>query len=127
VALQTNISLSAIGAAPSLQSAAPVNPSSSITSVPRSSLVPLPTQTSIQVTVSPTSVQPVFNIPGYTVTLPFHIDIAPVLNLPSIPLTPAPVALGTSEGAVQFHLVPSRFALFLRDHFLELQSTMQLH
>ena len=126
VALQTNIAVSAASAATSLQSAAPVNPSSSITSVPPS-LIPLPTQTSILVSVSPTSVQPVFNIPGYTVPLPFHINIAPVLNLSAIPLAPAPVTLGTTEGTMQLQLVPSQFALFLRDHYLELQSTVQLH
>ena len=120
VALQTNIAVSTASAAPSLQSATPVNPSSSTI------LIPLPTQTSIQVTVSPTDVQPVFNIPGYTVPLPFYINIAPVLNLPAIPLTPAPVTLSTTEGTMQLQLVPSQFALSLRDHYLELQSTVQL-
>jgi len=127
VALQMNISLSTIGAAPSFQSATPVNPASSITGAPRSRLVLLPNETSIQVTVSPTNVQPVFNIPGYTVKLPFHIDIAPVLDLPPIPLTPAPITLGADADTTQLHLVPSEFVLFLRDHYIELQSTMQLH
>ncbi len=128
VALQTSIS---VGAAPLLQSPAPVNPSASITSVPPSSFFPLPTQTSIQVTVSPTNVQPVFNISAlgqkFTVPLPFHLDIAPMLNLPLIPLTATPVTLDTADGPIQLQLVPSQFTLSVSDHYLELQSTMQLH
>jgi len=118
-ALETTITMPHMGAAPSLHAAA--------AAIPPSNLVAFSTQTFIQITIASTNVQPVFQIAGHTVPLPIHIDIATLLNLPSIPLTPAPVTLSSAEGSIQLHLVPSQLALILNNHYLELQGTVQLH
>jgi hypothetical protein len=94
--------------------------------VPGTAHVALPPQESLVLTVSPTSIQPEFDVQGYTVKLPIHINVAPALALPPIPLSPALVSINTATGLAQLHLSPSQVAVVKRDHCVELQSTMQL-
>ena len=80
----------------------------------------------IRVTVNPTDIQPVFHLLEYEVKLPFHIDVAPSMTLPTIPVGTALLSFETAAGPQDLRLSPSHVALVKRNGSLELQARVSL-
>jgi hypothetical protein len=80
----------------------------------------------IRVTVNPTDIQPVFHLLEYEVKLPFHIDVAPSMTLPTIPVGTALLSFETAAGPQDLRLSPSHVALVKRNGSLELQAQVSL-
>ena len=73
-----------------------------------------------------TDIQPEFHIPGYTVPLPIHINVAPALSLPPIPVTTAVFSFETARGPESLFLTPTQIQLAKRDGYLELRADVDL-
>jgi hypothetical protein len=80
----------------------------------------------IRVTVNPTDIQPVFHVLEHEVELPFHIDVAPAMSLPTIPVGTALLSFETAAGPQDLRLSPSHVALVKRNGSLELQAQVSL-
>jgi hypothetical protein len=76
----------------------------------------------ILITVNATSIQPRFHIMGYDVSLPVHMNVAPALTLPPIPVTTALFRFETAEGPQELRLTPLGISLTNRDGYIELQA-----
>ncbi len=83
-------------------------------------------QTAIRVTVEPTSIQPVFRVSGYEVALPIHINVAPSLTLPPLPVSTASFHFETAEGPRALRLSPTHLAVVKRNGYVELQANVSL-
>jgi len=81
-------------------------------------------QRAILVAVEPTDIQPSFDILGYSVRVPMHVNVAPALTLPPIPVITAFFYFETARGGPQsLRLSPSGIVLTKRDGYVELQVT----
>jgi hypothetical protein len=83
-------------------------------------------QHAILVTLSPTDIQLRFQVFGYDVPLPVHINVSPQLSLPPIPITAASFYFETARGPQTVHLIPSQTAVAMRDGYIEVQSYVTL-
>ena len=83
-------------------------------------------QEGIRVTVNPTDIQPLFHVFGYEVKLPVHIDVAPSMSLPTIPVGTALLWFETAAGPQDLRLSPSHVVLVKRHGSLELQARVSL-
>ncbi len=71
------------------------------------------------------AVQPSFNFLGLiTVWLPFSINIAPTLNIPSMTIGSAWLGYESASGPRQLVMRPSDSSLFKRSGYLELQTNL---
>jgi hypothetical protein len=85
-----------------------------------------PRANGIFVTVNPTSIQPKFSVAGYDVPLPVHINVAPSLSLPPIPIATTMFAFDTANGPQTLRLTPSDVTLTNASGYLELQANVAL-
>jgi hypothetical protein len=83
-------------------------------------------QRAILVTLSPTDIQPRFQVFGYDVPLPVHINVSQALSLPPIPVTSALFYFETARGPQTVHLIPSQVAVAMGDGYIEVQSYVTL-
>ena len=81
---------------------------------------------SIVTTINPTSIQPTVNVLGYNVALPIHINVAPALGVPPIPVQGGEVVFETATGPKTVAMLPTGVTVTKRTGFLELQANVNV-
>ncbi len=81
---------------------------------------------SIVTTINPTSIQPTLNVLGYVVALPIHINVAPALAVPPIPVQGGQVVFETASGPKTVAMLPTGVTLTKRTGYLELQANVNV-
>ena len=76
------------------------------------------------------SVQPCFPVDtplgSRNVCLPVHINIAPTLNIPPLPIRPSVISFETASGPKQLFLKPRNVSLVKQNGYIELQSDVDI-
>jgi hypothetical protein len=85
----------------------------------------LPSRQSVQILVSPTSIQPVFRIRGYDAKLPIKINVAPPLSW-KIPLGTSLFHFHGAGDEQTLRLSPTQILLLKRPGYLETQAHVSL-
>jgi len=81
---------------------------------------------SVVTTINPTNIQPVLNVAGFQVPLPVHINVAPSLAVPAIPILGGQVVFETAAGSRTLNMQPTGVTLNKRSGFLELQANVNV-
>jgi hypothetical protein len=79
-------------------------------------------QRAILVSVNPTNIQPHVTVGPFNIPLPFHINVAPSLNIPPIPMASGLIFFQGAQGPVSLRVEPLNVSLLRRSGFLELQT-----